>query len=392
MSRSAYTARQWLETLVGFDTTSAKTNIPLIDHVSEYLAAVGVPRLTVTRSEDGTHANLLATLPAADGTSVGGFILSGHSDVVPVEGQPWTTDPFTLVERDGNLYGRGSCDMKGFLAICLSLVPEWLATPRRRALHLVLTYDEETSFRGIRQLMRECGEDIAACEGCIVGEPTMMDIIVAHKGISGSIVTCTGHAAHSSLQTSGCNAIESASRVLRFLFDLRDRFATQGPYTEGFAIPYTTLCPTIVHGGIATNTIPEECVVNFEFRNVPSHSAQSILNDVSTFVHSEHANVSQGPFPEAAVTLRTLTLIAAFEGDPQSTVFQALQNASEEPREPVKVCFCTEAGEYQQLGVPTVVCGPGSIDQAHRVDEFISIEQLEKGVRVIRRAVAQLCE
>ncbi|CAJ1017309.1 acetylornithine deacetylase-like protein [Leishmania braziliensis MHOM/BR/75/M2904] len=382
--------RDVLAKLVSFETVSIRTNLPLIEYVQAYLAECGVKQVTVMRSADGIHANLIATLPSADGRVEGGLILSGHTDVVPVDGQKWDSDPFVLTERGGNLYGRGSCDMKAFIAVCLALVPEWVRTPLRKPLQIVLTYNEETTFDGVRQLMRERGQDLQKCEGCIIGEPTMMDLVIAHKGISFSYLTFKGRAAHSSLQTAGYNSIEPAMRVFQKLFEMRDRFASDGPFEEGFHIGHTTVCPALTTGGNAANTIPAECSIGFEFRNVPSHPASTINKEIWDFIRAETERVKLA-CPEGGMEVVRRVEVAPFGGQSDAPVVKALLAASPEPRAVTKVSFCTEAGEYQAAGINSVVCGPGNIEQAHKANEFVSLDQLDKGLLVIRRVVQLMC-
>ncbi|KAG5486165.1 hypothetical protein LSCM1_07283 [Leishmania martiniquensis] len=382
--------RDLLAKLVSFQTVSVRTNLPLIEYVQGYLSECGVKQVTVMRSADGIHANLVATLPSADGSVVGGLILSGHTDVVPVDGQKWDSDPFVLTERDGNLYGRGSCDMKGFIAVCLALVPEWVRAPPRKPVQIVLTYDEETTFGGVRQLMRERGRDLQKCEGCIVGEPTMLDLVIAHKGICFSYITFRGKAAHSSLQTTGYNSIEPATRVLQKLFEMRDRFASEGPFEEGFTITHTTICPALTAGGNAMNTIPAECSIGFEFRNVPSHPASVVNKELWDFIRAEEERVKLA-CPEGGVEVVKHSDVGPFRGSEDAPVVRALLAASAEPPSMKKVSFCTEAGEYEALGIRSVVCGPGSIEQAHTANEFVSLDQLDRGLLLIRRVVQLMC-
>jgi acetylornithine deacetylase len=382
--------RDQLTKLVGFNTISNSTNLPLIEYVESFLKECGVTRVTVLKAADGIHANLVATLPSADGTTEGGLILSGHTDVVPVEGQKWDSDPFVLTEREGKLYGRGSCDMKAFIAVCLALVPEWVRTPPSKPVQLVLTYNEETDFGGVHDLMKSCGDVLKKCEGCIVGEPTMLDLVIAHKGISSARISFKGKAAHSSLQTAGYNAIEPAMRVFQKLFEMRDRFAREGPFEEGFNIPHTSLCPSLAHGGNAMNTIPAECFMGFEFRNVPCHPGEEIRKEIWAFIAEETERV-KAACPEGGMEMITRIIIEPFGGNAESSVVKALLAASPDKPAVTKVSFCTEAGEYQNLGINSVVCGPGSIDQAHKANEFVSLEQLEKGLVVIRRVVQLMC-
>jgi acetylornithine deacetylase len=391
--------RDQLTKLVGFNTISNSTNLPLIEYVESFLKECGVTRVTVLKAADGIHANLVATLPSADGTTEGGLILSGHTDVVPVEGQKWDSDPFVLTEREGKLYGRGSCDMKAFIAVCLALVPEWVRTPPSKPVQLVLTYNEETDFGGVHDLMKSCGDVLKKCEGCIVGEPTMLDLVIAHKGICSNYITMHGKAAHSSLQTAGYNAIQPAAEFMNFLFEMRDRFAREGPFEEGYEVTHTTLCPSFVRGGNAMNTIPAECTVGFEFRNIQAHRSGDIKRQITTKLDELEGKIKAGMTPVGTaaelqgplIRRRNMQDVQPFSGKDDAVVVRALRAAHGAEPKTLKVCFCTEAGEYQNLGINSVVCGPGSIDQAHKANEFVSLEQLEKGLVVIRRVVQLMC-
>nr|AGT02649.1 acetylornithine deacetylase [Crithidia acanthocephali] len=391
--------RDQLTKLVGFNTISAKSNTNLVEYVEAFLKESGVKHVTVLKAADGIHANLVATLPSADGATEGGLILSGHTDVVPVEGQKWDSDPFVLTEKEGKLYGRGSCDMKAFIAVALALVPEWVRTPPSKPVQLVLTYNEETTFDGVRELLEKCGNDLKKCEGCIVGEPTMLDLVIAHKGICSNYITMHGKAAHSSLQTAGYNSIQPAAEFMNFLFEMRDRFARDGPFEEGYEVTHTTLCPSFVRGGNAMNTIPAECTVGYEFRNIQAHGAAEIKKQITAKLDELEEKVKAGMTPVGTaaelqspfIDRKNMQDVQPFSGKDDAAVVKALRVAhGAEPRT-LKVCFCTEAGEYQNLGINSVVCGPGSIDQAHKANEFVSLEQLEKGLVVIRRVVQLMC-
>lgn len=391
--------RDQLAKLVGFNTISTESNFPLIAYVEAYLKDCGVKHVRVLKAADGIHANLVATLPSADGAMEGGLILSGHTDVVPVEGQKWDSDPFVLTERAGKLYGRGSCDMKAFIAVVLALVPEWVRTPPSKPVQIVLTYNEETDFSGVRDIVKDLSESLKKCEGCIIGEPTMLDLVVAHKGISAARICFTGKAAHSSLQTAGYNAVQPAAEFMSFLFEMRDRFAREGPFEEGYEVTHTTLCPSFLRGGNAMNTIPVECTVGYEFRNIQAHKGDEIKRQITTKLDELERKINAGMMHIGAeVELRSPFIhrknmqdVQPFSGSESAAVVKALRAAHGAEPKMLKVCFCTEAGEYQNLGINSVVCGPGSIDQAHKANEFVSLEQLEKGLVVIRRVVQLMC-
>ncbi|MDO4592579.1 MAG: acetylornithine deacetylase, partial [Comamonadaceae bacterium] len=297
--------REWLQTLVAFDTTSRNSNLHLIEHVRDALAAQGV-QAQLFRSPDGAKSNLFATLPAKDGGTQGGIVLSGHTDVVPVDGQMWDTDPFALTEVEGRLYGRGTCDMKGFIAAGLALVPEFLAMPRAKPLHFALSYDEEVGCVGAPIMLEQLKLQGQRLDGCIVGEPTSMQPVVAHKGINVWRCKVHGKAAHSSLTPRGSNAIEYAARLICRIRDLADGFKAHGPYDEFFDVPYTTMTTNQISGGIAVNTIPELCEFAYEFRNLPGIAPDGIQAQVEAYVQQELLPRMRQEFAEARIEFESL--------------------------------------------------------------------------------------
>ncbi|WP_312304290.1 acetylornithine deacetylase [Pulveribacter sp.] len=379
---------QWLQTLVAFDTTSRNSNLALIEHVQSALAGVGV-QAELMHSPDGSKANLFATLPAQDGGVQGGVVLSGHTDVVPVDGQPWSSDPFTLTQRGERLYGRGSCDMKGFIAVALALVPEFLAMPRRQPLHLALSYDEEVGCMGAPVMIDALVRRGARFDGCVVGEPTSMQVVVAHKGINLYRCRVHGRAAHSSLTPRGSNAIEHAARLICHIRDLAEHFAAHGPYDEFFDVPFTTLTTNEIRGGIAVNTIPDLCEFSYEFRNLPGMSAQWIQAQVQEYVHSQLLPRMRREHEGARIDIEPVAAAPALEAAEDAAITQLVRalTADQGTR---KVAYGTEAGLFQQAGIPTVVCGPGSIEQAHKPDEYVELAQLQACERFLRRLAQSL--
>ena len=375
--------RTWLDTLVGFDTTSRNSNLALIETVRDWLKGQGVDAWLV-HNEERTKANLFATLPAQDGGEQGGIVLSGHTDVVPVDGQDWRTDPFRLAERDGRLYGRGSCDMKGFIAASLALVPEFLAMPRGKPLHLALSFDEEVGCMGAPLMLADLRDRGIRPEGCVVGEPTAMRVVVAHKGINVYRCRVHGKAAHSSLTPQGCNAIEHAARLICRIRDAADAYKARGPYDNFYDVPFTTMTTNLIQGGIAVNTIPDLCEFSYEFRNLPGMRAADIQGEIERYVQDELLPRMRAEFAQAAVEIESTGASPGLEDCEQAAVAE-LVRALTGDRETRKVGYCTEAGLFQGIGVPTVVCGPGSIDQAHRPDEFVSLEQLGQCEDFLRR-------
>lgn len=375
--------RQWLEKLVSFDTTSRNSNLALIECVRDALATQGV-QAELMRSPDGAKANLFATLPAQDGSTEGGIVLSGHTDVVPVDGQQWDTDPFTLVEREARLYGRGSCDMKGFIAASLALVPEFLAMPRAKPIHLAFSYDEEVGCAGAPVMINALKLRGATFDGCVVGEPTSMQVVVAHKGINLYRCRVHGKAAHSSLTPRGSNAIEYAARLICRIRDLADHFKAHGPYDEFYDVPFTTMTTNQIQGGIAVNTIPEFCEFTYEFRNLPGMSVDGIQSQVEAYVQGELLPRMRSEYAEARIDIEAGASAPALEASEEAAITQLVRalTADQDKR---KVAYGTEAGLFHNAGIPTVVCGPGSIEQAHKPNEFVEPAQLDACERFLRK-------
>ena len=382
------TPRQWLETLVAFDTVSRNPNLALIEYVRDALATLGV-HAQVIRAPSGEKANLFATLPARDGSTQGGVVLSGHSDVVPVDGQQWDSDPFTLTERNGRLYARGSCDMKGFIATVLALVPEFLATSRTKPLHIALSYDEEVGCLGAPVLLQQLQQQGQRIDGCVVGEPTSMQVVVAHKGIHVYRCRVHGKAAHSSLTPQGSNAIEYAARLICRIRDVADQLRAQGPYDTFFDVPFTTMGTNTIQGGNAINTIPQYCEFAYEFRNLPGMSPQAIQAQVESYVRDELLPRMQRECAEARIDIENVASVPALEAAEQAAI-TALARALTGDTQTRKVAFATEAGMFAQTGIPTVICGPGDIAVAHSANEYVELSQLEACAVFLRKLAAAL--
>lgn len=377
------TTREWLDTLVSHDTTSRNSNMSLIEEVRDGLAAQGI-KAELFRSPEGNKANLFATLPARDGSTQGGIVLSGHTDVVPVDGQQWDTNPFAVTERDGRLYARGSCDMKGFIAAGLALVPDFLSMQRNMPIHFALSYDEEVGCAGAPFMLDELKLRGVKFDGCVVGEPTSMQVVVAHKGINVYRCRVHGKAAHSSLTPKGSNAIEYAARLICRIRDIADHFKEHGPYDEFFDVPFTTMTTNQIQGGIAVNTIPELCEFVYEFRNLPGMSSDGIQAQVDAYVKNELLPRMQREFADARIDVVKGASAPAFEATEDAAITQLVRalTADQDKR---KVGYATEAGLFQNIGIPTVVCGPGSIEQAHKPNEYVDIAQLEACERFLRK-------
>ncbi|MDQ2139678.1 acetylornithine deacetylase [Alcaligenaceae bacterium C4P045] len=379
-------ARQWLERLVAFDTTSRHSNLALIEDLRDALAGHGL-KPWLAHNAEGSKANLFVTLPAADGNEAGGIVLSGHTDVVPVDGQNWTTDPFTLTERDGKLYGRGSCDMKGYIATAMSLVPTFLSQPRKKPLHFAFSYDEEVGCVGAPVMLRALRERGIHPEGCIVGEPTGMQVVVAHKGINLFRCALQGCAAHSSLTPSGCNAIEYAARLIVRIREIADRFKAEGPYDNFFDVPFTTMTTNQIQGGIAVNTIPQACNFLYEFRNLPGARPDEIQAEVEAYVRDTLLPAMKAEFGDARIDIDAVAAAPALEASEQAAITELVRGLTRD-NDTRKVAYGTEAGLFQASGIPTVVCGPGHIRHAHAPDEFVDIEQLESCERFLKQLSA----
>ena len=381
----------WLERLIAIDTTSRNSNLGLIETVRDALAAQGLKPWLAANAE-GNKANLFCTLPAQDGQTQGGIVLSGHTDVVPVDGQDWSSDPFKLTDKgDGRLYGRGSCDMKGFIASSLALAPDALAMPRKKPLHLALSYDEEVGCVGAPLMLAELGKRGIRADGCIVGEPTSMKPVVAHKG--GYFFRCKVHgkAAHSSLTPQGCNAIEHAARLICHIRDLADSWRAQGPYDDAFDVPHSTITTNLITGGIAINTVPDLCAFSYDFRHLPGHDAGGIQAEVQRYVDDELLPRMQREYAGARVEIECGAAVPTLNASEQAAI-TALVRALTKDRGVRKVAYGTEAGQFAQAGIPAVLCGPGSIEQAHKPDEYVEVEQLAQCDRFLRRVAESLCQ
>ena len=364
----------WLGTLIGFDTTSRGSNLGLVNHVEEHLRTLGLDPLVVPSSESG-KANLFVTLPAADGSMQGGLMLSGHTDVVPVDGQDWDTDPFTATVRDGRLHGRGSSDMKAFCAAVLEMLPDFLARPLREPVHLALTCDEEIGCLGAVELLAELARRGIRPDKCIVGEPTMMRVISAHKSSNLYRMHFTGVATHSSLTPNGVNAIEYAARAIAFIRSLAEEHRASGPFDHDFDVPHTTANTGMVTGGVAVNTVPDSCVVDFEFRTVPADDPAAVISRIRTFLDTEIDPAMRAENPAAGVRLEEVAVVPGLShlgAHATGDLTRRLLGTSTSD----KVAYATEAGIFQQAGIDTVICGPGDLAQAHTANEFIELSQI----------------
>lgn len=364
----------WIKKLVSFDTVSRNPNMGLIETVRDELRTVGI-EATLTTDPSGKWANLFATVPAHDGTTQGGIALSGHTDVVPVDGQSWQSDPFQPIVRDGRLYGRGTCDMKGFIGTALSLLPKMRSARLARPIHFALSFDEEIGCAGAPLMIADLERRGVKLDGCIVGEPTGMRPVVAHKGINVYNCRLRGFAAHSSLTPQGMNAIEYAARLICFIRDLADELRTQGPFDELYDVPFSTAQTSTIQGGNAINTVPAECSFVFEFRNLPMLDPKSVLSRIESYARETLLAKMQKEYASAAIEFSKIATAPGLDASEQAAITQLVRGLTQD-QEKRKVAYGTEAGLFALAGVPSIVCGPGNIEQAHKADEYVALEQL----------------
>ncbi len=358
------------QTLVRMDTVSRNSNLELIHFVRDELLRLGV-RSRLTWNADKTKANLFATL--GEGKPAG-VILSGHTDTVPWDGQAWSADPLSAMVRDGRLYGRGSADMKAFIGIALAQAQHFLDSPAPFAVHLALSFDEEVGCLGVKELIADLRDAQIQPLACIVGEPTLMVPAIAHKGVYRYRCCVRGKEAHSSLTPQSVNAIEMAARLVGKLRDMAEGFERDEPRYAGFDVPYTTASVGQFHGGIADNVVPRDAEFRYEFRNLPTVDALALQSQVVAAARALEPGM-QKVSPETGFSFEPICEVPAFLGSADDAVTRLAQRLAGAAGTTL-VAFGTEAGLFKQAGIPTVVCGPGSIEQAHQPDEYVSLEQL----------------
>jgi acetylornithine deacetylase len=374
--------------LIAFPTISRDPNRDLLLYVEDYLKKLGVAS-DILWAPGGAKGNLWATIGPADER---GVILSGHSDVVPTEGQDWTSDPFTLREGNGKLYGRGTCDMKGFVGIVLAAVPEILKRKLKAPVHIAISYDEELGCLGVRSLVeRIAGMDVKPAL-CIVGEPTLMQVVIGHKGGRSYRAKITGRPAHSSMAPKAVSAIEAGAELVMFLKGIAHEWAASGPFDAEFDVTHSTLSVGMIDGGTAINIVPEHCNVTFEFRHLASVDAETVSRRIMAFANDTLLPPMRALAPEAAIVFEPLYEYPGLDiaaEHPAVTFVKQLVGRNDH----AKVAYGTEAGLFQgQAGVASVVCGPGSIGEAHRADEFLALSEVEACQRMITRLLDRLEE
>jgi acetylornithine deacetylase len=359
-----------VERLIAFETVSRDSNLGLIEWTRDYLAGLGATS-RLTYDATGKKANLFATLGEG---SRPGLVLSGHTDVVPVEGQAWDTDPFKATVIGDKLYGRGSADMKGFIATALVMAPQFLASKADAPLHFAFSYDEEVGCIGVRGLIKDLADIGLKTAGCIVGEPTLMQPIIAHKGTHRFRCCITGREAHSSYTTQGVNSIEYAARIIVYIRQMADRLQQLETRDYAFTVPFTTMQTGLIRGGLAANIVPKECEFIFEARTLPGASEQKLFQEVKDYAATLLPEM-QRIEPNAAIKLELLNSAPGMNMQETDEIIK-LASALSRNKPNGAVSYGTEGGLFQAAGIPTVICGPGDIEQAHRPNEFVSLAQL----------------
>ena len=376
----------WLTRLIAHDTTSRYSNLALIEEIADFLSHHGL-QPWLAHDATGQKANLFVTLPAADGTTAGGLIFSGHTDVVPVDGQDWQSDPFHAVIRDDKLYGRGAADMKGFIAAVLAAIPRMKAAKLARPLHIALSYDEEIGCLGAPVMIDALQQRGLSPEYCIVGEPTSMQMVVAHKGIHTFTCRVHGKAAHSSLTPQGVNAIEYAAQLILFIQQLGQRLQHDYAQDAAFDVPFSTLSVNTIQGGIASNIVPQLCEFGFDYRNLPHMQPADVIEPIQRYIREVLEPQMRAVDANCGIELHHHAAVPAMpEADAQALLQLVAQLVDNHTRH--KVAYATEGGQFKQAGIHTVICGPGSIEQAHRANEFVSLAQLARCDDFLNKMIA----
>ncbi len=377
-----------IEKLVGFDTTSHKPNLELIEFVRDYLSDLSVDSVLV-ENETRNKANLFAT---AGPEGEAGILLSGHTDVVTVKGQDWHSDPFRVTRREDRLHGRGTADMKSFIAVILALLPEFLKRGLKTPLHLALSYDEEIGCVGVRRLL---DHHISGLEvkpmACIVGEPTEMKVVTSHKGKRSWRCHARGHECHSALAPSGVNAVEVAAELVTHLRRTSRRFQDEGPFDPAFDPPHTTVHTGTIAGGTVLNIVPRDCTFDYEIRHLPGEDAGAIQAELEAFAGDCLLPTMHAVDQEAGFRFEETSDFPGLNTPTDAAVTEIAKTLSG-ANATSKASFGTEAGLFSRAGIPAVVCGPGSIQQAHRPNEFITLEQVSLCEAFMRRLADRICQ
>jgi len=365
-----------LSELIKFQTVSGTSNLALIEYCEKKLSKVGASSFR-TSDEAKKRFNLFSTLNGKGKVNDGGIILSGHTDVVPASPKEWKSDPFVSTEKNNKVYGRGTCDMKGFIACSLALAPYFASQNLKKPIHFSFTYDEETACQGAPVMIKELKKRNFKCSVCIVGEPTNMKAVQAHKGCYEYSTYFTGLAGHGSAPDKGVNAVEYATRFINKLLEIREELKKREPKNSVFIPPYTTLGVGRIKGGLARNVIADQCVVDWELRPVIPEDGEFANKAMDAYVKDILLPEMREVYPKADIKKEIIGEIIGFNKEEDSEAINLVCNLTgDNSREAVS--FGTEAGLFQEIGISTVVCGPGSVEQAHTIDEFVSYEQLKK--------------
>jgi acetylornithine deacetylase len=370
--------------LLRFDTTSRRSNLALIDWVREYLGSHGISS-RLTHDDDKAKANLFATIgdPRRPG-----IVLSGHTDVVPVDGQAWTVDPWAGVVKDDRLLGRGAADMKSFLGVVLAAVPEMLGKPLATPIHLAFSYDEEVGCIGVGRMIRDMQDSGVAPGLCIVGEPTSMKVVTGHKGKLAARAHVCGREAHSALAPYAVNALEYAAEIIVELRRMQRQVAENGPFNREYDPPYSTLHAGVLHAGTALNIVPRECTLEFEFRTVPDDDPHRLLGRLEAYCRQALLPQMQRVAPESRIAFETKSDNPGLHTEESAAIVGRIERLAGGGRGG-KVAFASEAGQFQRAGFDAVICGPGSIADAHKPDEFITFDQIRMGEAFIARVIGE---
>ena len=383
--------RHWIDRLITHDTTSHLSNLSLISDVEGWLSSHNIPHWRAP-DDDQTKTNLYALIGPNE---AGGVVLSGHTDVVPVAGQAWDSDPFKVVERDQKLFGRGTSDMKSFLAIALSLVPEMVAAPLKKPIILALSYDEEVGCIGAPRMIERIVRDLPTPQAVIVGEPTMMKVIDGHKGIASFRTTVTGFTTHSSQTDRGVSAVEGAARLIAWISDKRADYKSKsmadkipGSAPSGFDPDYSTMTVNVVRGGTQLNIMAGEASFEWDMRLIPDDDQHAILSSFHEFSASLEQQMRTVADQCRIVTeqMTNAPALAPRPDNPAADLAKALTGHNNTE----VVSYAAEAGQFQQAGLSTVICGPGSIDQAHQANEFIALNQVAAGTQFQQKLIQRL--
>jgi acetylornithine deacetylase len=381
---------QMIDRLIAYDTTSRESNLGLIEWVRDWLKAQGVDS-RLTYDATGKKANLFATIePTIAGAHRAGIVLSGHTDVVPVDGQAWSTEPFKATLKDDRIYARGSADMKGYLGVVLGMTPRFIAAKRKAPVHFALSYDEEVGCIGVRGLIEDLVRNGIKPAGCIVGEPTSMQVMIAHKGKRAFKCCVTGREAHSALTPHGVNAIEYAARLIVYIRHIADRLRDTESRDNLFDVPFTTMQTGTIRGGTASNIVPRECEFEFEYRYLPGADPDTLEREIRDYA-ARLATEMQGVDAATRIAIDLKSGIPGLDmsdTDGLTHLGQAL--ARNNGLGVGKVAYATEAGLFQKAGIPSIICGPGSINDAHRPNEFVALDQIAQCEAFMERLLVEL--